>query len=73
VFWFFSDWFITVTVITVSPCDNQRIIIDPNELMPVVKGDSNGYTVPEGIAGTPCLRGHKYGGLTLQVRVWAWC
>jgi hypothetical protein len=29
------------------------------------------YPVPGGIAGTPCLRGHKYRGLVLQVGGWA--
>jgi hypothetical protein len=28
------------------------------------------YPVPGGIAGPPCLRGHKYVGLVLQVGGW---
>jgi hypothetical protein len=27
--------------------------------------------VPGGIAGTPCPRGYKYGGVALQVGGWA--
>jgi hypothetical protein len=37
----------------------------------VVKGDQNGYLVPGGIAGPLCPEGYKYGGLALQVGVWA--
>jgi hypothetical protein len=37
--------------------------------MQVMKGDQNGYLVPGIIAGQPCLRRYKYGGLAFQVGV----
>jgi hypothetical protein len=39
--------------------------------MKIVKGDSNGYPVPGGIAGPPIPWGYKYGGLALQDGGWA--
>jgi len=39
--------------------------------MKIVKGNSNGYPMPWGIAGPSTPRGYKYGGLALQVGGWA--
>jgi hypothetical protein len=43
----------------------------PLQSMSVVKGDQNGFLVPEGIAGQPCPGRYKYDGLALQVGGWA--
>ena len=43
----------------------------PLQPMQIVKGDQNGYPVPGGIDGSPCLGGCKFGGLALQVEGWS--
>ena len=43
----------------------------PLQPMKVAKGDQNGYHVSGGIAGAPCPKDYKHGGVALQVGSWA--
>jgi hypothetical protein len=51
-----------------SLCDDRKNNVRL-QTMQVVKGDQNGYPVPEDIAGPPCPGGYKYDEMFLHIRV----